>query len=203
MFWDKVAPFYDIFANIINKKTHKELKKQISELVKSDDDILECACGTGMLTLVMAEKCQSIVATDFSKKMLKKTQKKVKKYKNVTVSYADINKIEYLDKLFDKVVAANVIHLLENPIIAIKELNRVCKDDGYIIIPTYMNKNNKKGDSFIKNVNKAGVSFKRQFSYESYQEFFKELGFVDAKYSNIEGKIPCAIAVLKKNKNLL
>ena len=27
MFWDQVAGVYDIFVNIINRKTHKKLKK--------------------------------------------------------------------------------------------------------------------------------------------------------------------------------
>ena len=30
MFWDRVAFVYDIFANIINKKVHKELKKIVA-----------------------------------------------------------------------------------------------------------------------------------------------------------------------------
>lgn len=38
-------------------------------------------------------------------------------------------------------VAANVIHLLDDPYKAIAELDRVCKRGGKIIIPTYLNKN--------------------------------------------------------------
>ena len=36
-----------------------------------------------------------------------------------------------------------MIHLLDNPMTALSELNRVCKDGGMLIIPTYMNKDDK------------------------------------------------------------
>ena len=35
-------------------------------------------------------------------------------------------------------VAANVIHLIEHPEIALNELLRVCKKGGEVIIPTYL-----------------------------------------------------------------
>ena len=44
------------------------------------------------------------------------------------------------DGLFDKVIAANVIHLLDEPLKALAALDRVCKPGGQIIIPTYINR---------------------------------------------------------------
>ena len=44
------------------------------------------------------------------------------------------------DGQFDKVIAANVIHLLDEPFKALAELDRVCKPGGQIIIPTYINR---------------------------------------------------------------
>ena len=52
MFWDKVAGVYDIFVNVINSKTHQKLKKIVSSLIGPDDTVLECACGTGLLSAV-------------------------------------------------------------------------------------------------------------------------------------------------------
>ena len=57
MFWDNVAWVYDIFVHVINRKTHKQLKQIIYGLMEPNDSVLECACGTGMLTEVMAENC--------------------------------------------------------------------------------------------------------------------------------------------------
>ena len=199
MFWDRVAFVYDIFANIINKKVHKKLKEIVANEITKEDDVLECACGTGMLTKVVAPKSKSIIATDFSSKMLKRAKKKCKKFNNVEFMNANIMKLDFDDNSFDIVIAANVIHLLDDPIKAINELDRVCKGNGKIIIPTYMNKDDKGNTSgFAKRVGKAGADFKRQFTYDSYKEFFNELGYRNVEYTMINGKVPCCVAVIKK-----
>ena len=69
MFWDNVAGVYDIFTNIINKKTHKGLCERIGELIFETEEVLECACGTGLLSGIIGKKCKKLVATDFSAKM--------------------------------------------------------------------------------------------------------------------------------------
>ena len=35
MFWDKVAGVYDIYVNVINRKTHQELKRLVSGLIRN------------------------------------------------------------------------------------------------------------------------------------------------------------------------
>ena len=199
MFWDNVAGVYDIFTNIINRKTHKGLCSKVEEEISAEDEVLECACGTRLLSRVIARKCNSLVATDFSRKMLKKASKKYSAYTNVEFREGNILKIEYPDENFDIVVAANVIHLLDEPYKALAELDRVCRRGGKIIIPTYMNKNDKgKTSLFANTVGKAGADFKRQFTFDTYKKFIKEAGYKNVDYSWIEGKIPCAVAVIKK-----
>ena len=199
MFWDRVAGVYDVFVNVINRKTHQKLKKIVSSLIGPDDTVLECACGTGLLSAVIAEKCRQLTATDFSEKMLKKAEKNCRAFRNITYDQADITALPCPDSSFDKVVAANVIHLLDNPLATISELNRVCKDGGMLIIPTYMNKDDKgKTSGFAGLVGKAGADFKRQFTMESYRQFFLDAGYPDVKVLLADGSVPCAVAVMKK-----
>ena len=202
MFWDNVAGVYDIFVNIINRKTHRKRKRIVSDLIEPDDTVLECACGTGLLSAVIAEKCRQLTATDFSEKMLKKAKKNCRAFRNITYTQADITALSCPDSSFDKVVAANVIHLLDNPLTALSELNRVCKDGGMLIIPTYMNKDNKgKTNGFSDAAQKAGADFKRQFTVESYRQFFLDAGYPDVKVSLADGRIPCAVAVMRKRQD--
>ncbi|MBQ6364889.1 MAG: class I SAM-dependent methyltransferase [Oscillospiraceae bacterium] len=199
MFWDKVAGIYDIFVNVINRKAHQKLKRIVSSLIEPDDTVLECACGTGLLSAVIAENCRQLTATDFSENMLKKAEKNCRSFRNITYAQADITALSYPDGSFDKVVAGNVIHLLDNPLTALRELNRVCRDGGMLIIPTYMNKDSKgKTSSFAGAVGKAGADFKRQFTVESYRQFFLDTGYSDVQIRLADGRIPCAVAVMRK-----
>ena len=199
MFWDRVAGVYDLFVNVINRKTHQKLKEIVSDLIGPEDDVLECACGTGLLSAVIAPKCRQLTATDFSEKMLEKAEKNCRCFSNITYAQADITALSFADNSFDKVVAANVIHLLDNPLTALGELNRVCKDGGMLIIPTYMNKDSDgKTSRFAGAVGKAGADFKRQFTVDSYRQFFLNAGYSDVKVSLAEGRIPCAVAVMRK-----
>ena len=200
MFWDNVAWVYDIFANIINGKVNRALCAAVEKLITKEDDVLECACGTGLLTGVIAPKCKNLIATDFSQKMLKRARKKFDKYTNVKFEQANILQLDYPDERFTVVVAANVIHLLDEPYKALGELDRVCKAGGKIIIPTYMNQTEKgKTNGVSGAIGKAGADFKREFTLETYKSFFAQAGYADASYVMCEGRIPCAVAVLKKS----
>ena len=55
-----------------------------------------------------------------------------------------------------------------------------------------------KASGFAAAVGKAGADFKRQFTFSSYQQFFSEAEYKDASFKMIEGRVPCAIAVLSK-----
>lgn len=72
MFWDNVAWVYDIFANVINRKANRALCTAVAALIRPEDEVLECACGTGLLSGVIAGRCRSLVATDFSENMLRR-----------------------------------------------------------------------------------------------------------------------------------
>ena len=201
MFWDKAAWIYDVFANVINRKANKALCAAVAEFIRPEDEVLECACGTGLLTGVMAPRCRTLTATDFSKEMLKRAERKYGKYPNIKFEQADITRLGYPDASFDVVVAANVIHLLDEPYAALRELDRVCRPGGRLIIPTYMNRTEKgKTNSVSGAIGKASADFKREFTLESYKQFFADAGHTDADYTLCTGRIPCAVAVLRKEE---
>ena len=199
MFWDNVAWVYDVFANVINRKADRALCAAVAAVILPTDDVLECACGTGLLTGVIAPRCRSLTATDFSANMLKRARRKCGKYGAVRFEQADITQLRYPDGSFDAVVAANVIHLLDDPYIALRELDRVCKPGGRLIIPTYMNRTEEGAANRVSGaIGKAGADFKRAFTPESYQQFFTAAGYPDADYTLCRGRVPCVVAVLHK-----
>ena len=201
MFWDSVAGVYDLFVNVVNHRTHTALRKIVADLIQPGDCVLECACGTGLLTEVIAQRCARLTATDFAPKMLARAKKNCAAFGNITFEQADITALGYPNGSFDAVVAGNVIHLLDNPMKALGELDRVCKPGGRLIIPTYMNRDGKGNTSgFATAVGKAGADFKRQFTVESYRQFFLDAGYGNVSIQLAEGRIPCAVAVMRKKK---
>lgn len=130
MFWDRAACVYDLFANVVNRRANRALCDVVAGLILPTDEALECACGTGLLSGVIARRCKSLIATDFSANMLRRAEKKYGRLGNVKFERADILRLDFPDGRFNVVVAANVIHLLDEPYKALGELDRVCRPGG-------------------------------------------------------------------------
>lgn len=198
MFWDKISPLYDLFENIYNHKVYAGTGKKVAEFIDPADEVLECACGTGAITVCIAEKCRRLIATDYASGMLKQAKRKCRKFRNVSFKRVDITNIKCRNDRFDKVVAGNVIHLLPEPGKALAELERVVKPGGRIIIPTYINMSKRSAGLAVKFIELLGADFKKQFDMDSYREFFNEIGYRDVEYYVVDGRMPCAIAVINK-----
>ena len=198
MYWDKISSMYDFFETAYNRKVFRGTGAYVGSLMDPSDTVLECACGTGAISVDIAPNCRRLVATDFSQGMLKQAAKKLQKFDNVRLRQADIMHIKCRDGRFDKVVAGNVIHLLPDPASALAELERLVRPGGKIIIPTYINMAKKSAGLMVKALEACGLHFERDFDLESYKQFFKDMGYENAEYHVVEGHMPCAVAVITK-----
>lgn len=198
MFWDRVSGIYDLIETIYNGKVYQELGRTVARQIEADDIVLECACGTGAISKSIAPRCRHLTATDFSRGMLRQVAKNCRDCDNITLRRADMTRLKCRDNRFDKVVAGNVIHLLDEPYAAVKELERVCKTGGKIIIPTYINASGGVNRQAVRLFELAGVRFKRQYDLDSYKKFFADAGFSQVDYTVIDGRMPCAVAVITK-----
>lgn len=200
MFWDKVSGVYDLFENIYNKSVYQSTGKSVAKYIKNTDRVLECACGTGAISIFIAPVCKELIVSDYSVGMLKQAKKKLKNFDNIEYKMVDITDIEAEDNSFDVVVAGNVIHLLPDPQRAMKELTRVCKDGGRLVIPTYINGDEGTNKLAVKFLEKLGASFKCQFDAESYEKFFEDMGYENVTYEVVRGRMSCDIAVIDIKK---
>ena len=200
MFWDKVSGVYDLFENIYNKSVYQATGESVAKYIKNTDRVLECACGTGAISIFIAPVCKNLFVSDYSVGMLKQARKKLKNYDNIDYRRVDITDIKAKDNSFDVVVAGNVIHLLPDPRRAMNELTRVCKDGGRLIIPTYINGDEGTNKLAVKFLEKLGASFKCQFDAESYEKFFEDMGYKNVTYEVVRGRMSCDIAVIDIKK---
>ena len=200
MFWDKVSGVYDLFENIYNKSVYQSTGESVAKYINNSDRVLECACGTGAMSIFIAPVCKNLFVSDYSVGMLKQARKKLKNYDNIDYRRVDITDIKAKDNSFDVVVAGNVIHLLPDPQRAMNELTRVCKDGGRLIIPTYINGDEGTNKLAVKFLEKLGANFKCQFDAESYEKFFEDMGYENVTYEVVRGRMSCDIAVIDIKK---
>jgi len=62
MFWDLVSGYYEVFENLYNGKVNRLMCKKVAERISSSDEVLECACGTGMISVHIAAACKHLMA---------------------------------------------------------------------------------------------------------------------------------------------
>ena len=198
MFWDNVSGVDDLFETVYNGKVYRRLGQKVAEEIGPKDVVLECACGTGAISRYIAPKCRKLIATDFSAGMLRQAAGNCRAYDNVKVRRADMTHLKCRDNRFDKVVAGNVIHLLDDPCAALKELERVCKPGGKMIVPTYINASEGVNKRAVRLLEMAGANFKRQYDLPSYRKFFADMGYENISFFVVDGRMPCAIAVITK-----
>ena len=104
-----------------------------SNKLKGGDKLLDAGCGKGSLYDLTKTKYSEIYAVDLDPDALKKA-----KSKGYFVTMADLNKetLPFEDSSFDAVACLDVIEHLVNPTHLIKEIRRVIKQDGVLIVST-------------------------------------------------------------------
>ncbi|MCM1329297.1 MAG: methyltransferase domain-containing protein [Ruminococcus sp.] len=196
-FWDKIAGFYDI-AESLNPMAYKAMLNGVKSIVPEGAKVLDCAAGTGALSLAAAEKAEHVLCTDMSLPMLDRARKKSEKagFANIDFAERDILSLADEDGTYDVAMAGNVLHLLENPEKAVRELCRVTKHGGRVILPTFMAKGN---NLLIKIYTLMGYRAFAEYTAESYEKMLKGCGCGRVKVTEIKGTIPVAFGVIKTN----
>ena len=199
-FWDKIAGIYDL-AEWTNRKAYAGAARRVAQLVPEGARVLDCAAGTGEFSLAAAKRAGSVLCTDLSLPMLDKARKKAAKQglSNVSFAQRDITALTDPDGAFDAVIAANVLHLLPQPEIAVRELWRVTAPGGRLILPTFLQ--GKVGAAYgtmIKIYQGVGFHYEHAFTQETYRAFLEGLALAPVRVEVIEGKVSEGIGILEK-----
>lgn len=129
----RYAKAYDLLFGPIFKAGHKA----VCGLPFEDyERILEIGVGTG-LSLPMYPRNVRIVGIDLSVEMLNVARKRVIDqclYEVEPLQIMDAEQMDFPDHSFDKVIAMYVLSVTPNPARLIREMRRVCRVNGEIII---------------------------------------------------------------------
>jgi phosphatidylethanolamine/phosphatidyl-N-methylethanolamine N-methyltransferase len=103
--------------------------------VKPGDRILEVGVGTGINISLYPTNCH-ITGIDLSTPMLEKARERVVRedLRNVRLLEMDAAKLTFADDAFDIVYAPYLVSVVPDPVQVVREMRRVCRPGGKIII---------------------------------------------------------------------
>jgi len=138
-----ISRFYDIGLKIGltpfgEKILRMSVFNTISPYIKRGDRILDLCCGTGTLTVLLAElfydDC-SIIGVDLSHGQIAQAQKK-DIYPNLKFIVMDANNLQFNNESFDKIIISAALHEMDKKqrLNVLSEVHRVLKKDGQFLI---------------------------------------------------------------------
>ncbi|MRI01677.1 methyltransferase domain-containing protein [Kriegella sp. EG-1] len=122
-------------------KMNRFISKSTYDLlhIKNRDAVLEIGLGNGkFIDYIIAQANQiSYTGIDISETMIaeaKRINRNLINKKAIDLFHADIEKIPVWDETFHKVCTVNTIYFWKNPVKALKEIYRVLKPNGILIV---------------------------------------------------------------------
>lgn len=130
--YNRASVIYDILESPMEMMALKKWRNDIMKDLKGK--VLEVGVGTGKNINYYPENVD-ISAIDFSEKMLKKAKLKADALnKKVEFHNMDAENMDFEDNTFDVVFTTCVFCSVPDPIQGLKEIKRVCKNGGKIIM---------------------------------------------------------------------
>jgi phosphatidylethanolamine/phosphatidyl-N-methylethanolamine N-methyltransferase len=130
------ARFASVYNAIFGPILHAGREEAMRELpLKPGDEILEVGIGTGLTATLYPSDCH-VMGIDLSEPMLKEAAHHVESHgrTNVSLQKMDASTLAFPDQSFDVVYAAYVISVVPDPVAVLKEMRRVCREGGHIIL---------------------------------------------------------------------
>lgn len=134
----KISPYYDFLNHLLSFNIDNKWRKIASEYCPSNGLILDICSGTGDFAIAIYKRCGGkVFGIDFSDSMLKFAQLKTRRANlnsHIKFSIADLLMLPFRDCSFDAVTVAFGIRNTVNIDNCIREMTRVTKKEGKIVI---------------------------------------------------------------------
>jgi len=126
--FDIIAPLYD---RLIRLHIAPGLL-EVLDLPKAGR-LLDAGGGTGRVSGKLVSFVEQVVVCDFSLRMLKQSRRKA----GLQAVRADVARLPFPDGSFDRILVVDALHHFKNPAASIRELSRVLKDGGRLVIEEF------------------------------------------------------------------
>ncbi len=114
-------------------------RERLARLVNAIDPApharaLEIATGPGNVAMAMAERCREVVGVDITDAILAVAERNRRErgIANVRFQHGDADHLPFADSEFDIVFCRFAFHHFEDPVVALREMARVCRCGGTV-----------------------------------------------------------------------
>ena len=197
-FWDKNAGRYDRFMRK-DRAAYEEIYELIRPVVRHKT-VLELAAGTGLIAKHIVNAAEHIEATDASPEMIAEAKRDNRSAK-LHFSVQDMFRLPYANQSFDVVIVSNALHIVPQPEKALVEIQRVLKEDGVLIAPTFTHAGNSfsgKVKAFFMKL--AGFPLHSRWTSEEYLRFLRQNGWTVQKSAVLKASFPLTYAECVKSE---
>lgn len=119
-------------------RTSEDALRMLDEAIGIDaeDEVLDVACGPGIVSCWLAKTAKNVVGTDVVPAMIERARSRQQELglDNIHWMLADIYNLPFADNTFSAVVTRYSFHHLLQPKTALREMIRVCRTGGRIAV---------------------------------------------------------------------
>ena len=172
--WDRLAKHYGL-VELLSEWYLKPFRKAL--WARAEGRILEAGAGTGLNIAFYPAKAR-VTATDLSGAMLRRARERAHEQNvNVTFEEADLCSLPFADGTFDTAVATFVFCSLPDPVACLREMGRVTKPGGRILLLDHVRVERPLIGSLMDRLNTATVRLAGEHINHRMHEFVREAGF--------------------------
>lgn len=131
--YNRISGIFDLMERMIKKEWRVDLLNGIH------GEVLEVGVGTGANLSFYAKPVSAVTGIDFSPGMLRYAKEKVQHSElPITLLEMDAQCLDFPDNTFDYVIATCVFCSVPDPVAGFKEIRRVCKPEGKVLLLEHM-----------------------------------------------------------------
>ena len=192
-FFARIAPFYDLLRFIF-----PPVRRKAATLLSapSGSSIIDVATGTGNQALEFAKRHNDVTGVDLSRAMLERAGKRVKPSLRLKFLRANAACLPFKDGSFDYASISLALHDMpgEVEIAVLKEMRRVTKPSGEILIVEYENLSHGLKSALNSLIRLYESKYYRDFARRDLRGLLAEAGLTVKREANILGIFRAVVA---------